>query len=201
MAGVRRPLYGVGINDADYDIYKYEYVNGKRVFAFRCPYYDRWAGLLQRCYSSKWHMKQPSYKDCEICDEWRVFSNFKAWMEKQDWEGKHLDKDLLVEGNKVYGPETCVFLPRVINNFIAGRIDNGGYKRGVFKRGLKFTVTITDPTGVEKRHVGTFDTEIEAHLAWKAAKHRIALRLIKSQQLKDTRVIEALKNRFHHVDR
>ena len=26
------------------------------------------------------------------------FSNFKRWMERQDFEGMHLDKDLLFEG-------------------------------------------------------------------------------------------------------
>ena len=42
---------------------------------------------------------------------------FKDWMENQDWEGNQLDKDLLFEGNKVYGPKTCVFVTRMVNNF------------------------------------------------------------------------------------
>lgn len=30
-----------------------------------------------------------------MADEWNTFSNFKNWMEKQNWEDKQLDKDII----------------------------------------------------------------------------------------------------------
>ena len=73
--------------------------------------------MLQRCYSESHLVRQPTYKGCSVCEEWLTFSNFKSWMEQQDWEGKQLDKDLLVYKNKIYSPETCVFVSSVINSF------------------------------------------------------------------------------------
>ena len=65
--------------------------------------------------------RRPAYKDVVVRQEWLTFSNFKRWMEKQDWEGKQLDKDIIVLGNKVYSPETCAFVLGVTNGFITAR--------------------------------------------------------------------------------
>ena len=113
MVKPKRLVYGVGINDADYVVQKWEtigYVNGKQKqkLIWICPYYSAWKSMLKRCYSSKYQDKRPTYKGCSVSDEWLTFSVFKVWMEKQDWEGKQLDKDLLFEGNKIYSADTCV---------------------------------------------------------------------------------------------
>lgn len=49
-----------------------------------------------------------------------------------NWEGRALDKDFLVEGNKVYSPSTCVFLPSKLNTFIITR----GNARGQYPLGV-----------------------------------------------------------------
>lgn len=105
---MKRLIYGVGINDS-----KSTYIEGKR-----CKYYVTWKSMLQRCYSLKYKNKNPTYANCSVCDEWLTFSNFKAWMVKQNWEGKDLDKDILIEGNKIYSPETCFFISRRINTLL-----------------------------------------------------------------------------------
>lgn len=109
-----KKVCGVGINDADYATQGRDKITGKRWW---CPYYSRWHSMIKRCYSEKYQEKNPTYKGCAVCEEWLYFSNFKRWVEEQDWKGKHLDKDFLVEGNKVYGPDTCVFMDGSLNTF------------------------------------------------------------------------------------
>jgi hypothetical protein len=114
----RKPAYGIGINDADYAVSTE--VNGKRV---TCPFYRAWHNMLKRCYSEASHAVQPTYKECGVCDEWLIFSRFRSWMEKQDWRGKELDKDILRPGNKVYSPDNCMFVTRQINSLLHVRGD------------------------------------------------------------------------------
>lgn len=97
----RNLIYGVSVNDADYRLRKeilIEYKNGKQKYGiiWVCPFLKCWQQMLQRCYSDKYKKQQPSYVGCSVCEEWLTFSNFKRWMEQQDYEGKALDKDLLV---------------------------------------------------------------------------------------------------------
>jgi hypothetical protein len=40
-------------------------------------------------------------------------------MMEQDWEGKALDKDIIKEGNKEYGPETCRYVTQTTNSTLA----------------------------------------------------------------------------------
>lgn len=77
--------------------------------------YYKWKNMIQRCYDKKVHKKyKPEYKDKSVCEEWLNYSNFKIWFDEHYVPRKNnqidLDKDLLVQGNKVYSPETCVFL-------------------------------------------------------------------------------------------
>ena len=108
--------FGVGINDADYPVNPV--VNGKRKI---CPFYNVWSNMIRRCYMDDKNRRpqETSYIGCSVVDEWHKFSNFKRWMEKQDWKNNQLDKDLKVPGNKVYGPDTCVFIPKSINTLIS----------------------------------------------------------------------------------
>ena len=51
--------------------------------------------MLQRCYSPKNHAKNPTYIGCYVAKEWLTFSNFKAWMGSQQWQGMELDKGVI----------------------------------------------------------------------------------------------------------
>ena len=130
MSKSRKLVSGVGINDVDYEVQKPQVFLG-RLYK-KCPFYDKWQAMLWRCYSKKSLYKHPSYKDCLVCSEWLKLSNFKSWMETQDWEGRHLDKDLLVPGNKLYSPDTCCFISIRLNSFITEpNVGNNGLPAGV----------------------------------------------------------------------
>ena len=123
-------IEGWGINDADYVVKVQEdfYVNGsrKRKLLWECPYYKVWKSMIQRVKSLNFRNKRPTYEGCTVCEEWKHFSKFKAWMETQDWEGRHLDKDLLIKGNRLYSANTCLFVKPLTNTFINEQPRKGG---------------------------------------------------------------------------
>lgn len=140
---------------------------------------------------------RPTYIGCQVCDEWKVFSNFKAWMEQQDWEGKELDKDLLFSGNKTYSPETCVFVSSAVNNFI---LDNGRC-RGDWPIGVsfnkekrKFEARCSNPFTKKFENLGYFSCPQDAHKAWALRKRQLAVILAGMQS--EEKISTALKNRY-----
>ena len=125
--GQRKPVYGVGINDADYVT---GYMDGGRLN--QCPYYRVWINMFVRCYSDSFHKKSHTYKGCSVSLEWIKFSAFKEWMKLSDWKGMHLDKDLLYPNNRVYGPDECIFVTPHINSLITdSKAARGAYPIGV----------------------------------------------------------------------
>lgn len=99
----RTGICGFGINDSVISTS----INGKKIKS-----YALWKSVITRCFKCK------SYSDCSVCDEWKYFSNFKKWFDLNYIDGYELDKDLLVKGNKVYGPNTCCFIPKEINKLL-----------------------------------------------------------------------------------
>jgi hypothetical protein len=83
--------------------------------------YKNWKNMMSRCYCEAVHENYPEYRDCEICEEWKNFSNFKLWYEENVFPLKTLetrleiDKDILFKGNKIYSPDTVSLVPDVIN--------------------------------------------------------------------------------------
>jgi len=197
-----RLVFGVGINDADYVVKKWEtvgYVNGvrKQKLAWVCPYYRTWVDMLQRCYSAKFHERQPTYKGCSVSEEWLTFSNFRSWMEVQDFEGMHLDKDLLFEGNKVYSAETCVFVTSMVNTFTTDcGASRGEWPIGVnwHKRVGKFQSRCSNPLTKKRENLGYFTCVVEAHQTWLNRKLELA-HLVAAEQT-DKRVAKALIERY-----
>lgn len=123
----RRLVHGVGVNDSVYNVRVS--VKGKLLM---CPFYMVWTGMLERCYSSRFHKDHPTYSECYVCEDWLKFSVFKEWMSQHEWEGMHLDKDIKISGNKVYSPSTCMFVHQQINKLL---IDCGA-RRGKFPTGV-----------------------------------------------------------------
>lgn len=203
----RKLVCGVGINDSDYAVQKFEtigYVNGKQKqkLVWACPFYRTWRDMINRCYSIKLQERYLTYKGCSVTDEWLTFSNFRAWMVTQDFEGKQLDKDLLIESNKVYSPETCVFVSGVVNSFTPDRgASRGGFLIGVCwnKPAGKFQSNCRNPFTKKLEHLGLFTCEQEAHVAWLKRKLELAHELAAIQT--DSRVAESLINRYSNYTR
>jgi hypothetical protein len=198
-------VYGVGVNDAEYVVTKKEtisYFDGKqkRKLVWACPYYSRWTAMLSRCYSKKLQVKFPTYIGCTVHRDWLYLSNFTKWVDQQpnrDWINCNLDKDFILEGNKIYSPDTCVFINSRVNVFIIDRsASRGNYLIGVYwnKKDKKFMAHCRDPFKINSAYVGSFDTELEAHLAWKVRKHEYSLRLADLQT--DERVAEVLRTKY-----
>lgn len=185
-------VQGVGINDADYTVQ--HLLNGKVVF---CPFYRAWLNMLHRCYCPKFLSRNPTYLGCTVISEWLTFSSFRAWMVKQDWVGKHLDKDILISGNKIYSPETCVFIDSGINKFLVDRsLHRGEWPLGVYfePRTNKFRACCKNPFTKKNVKLGRFTSPEQAHEAWKQRKHELACQL--AEQQSDKRVAEALRTRY-----
>lgn len=90
------------------------YENGKRKKS-----YSVWQSMLTRCYSEKYQVQKPTYRGCTVCKEWHNFSVFEQWFNDNYIEGYELDKDSIVENNKVYSPSTCLFISRRDNTIKA----------------------------------------------------------------------------------
>ena len=190
-----RLVQGIGVNDADYITEKR--VNKKTIWF--CPFYQKWKDMLKRCYSENYQRKYSTYKGCTVCNEWLTFSNFKAWMETQDWQGNQLDKDILFEGNKLYSPETCVFVDSSVNSFLldcAAR--RGEYPIGVHwdKRINKYVAQVR--VNNKRKHLGCFNDPNDAYLTWLKAKQEALLILI--EDVEDQRIVDALLKRYRQDD-
>jgi len=201
MRKKEKKVYGIGVNDSPDPVYRKEKVKGKWRNAWVCPYYDVWQGMLKRCYSEVALKRRPTYQGCSVCPEWVYFMTFKAWMMTQDFEGKQLDKDILIEGNKVYSPETCRFVTGAVNKFLTDRgAARGEWPIGVIWNGTssKFRARCRNPFTKKSEHLGYFDCPQAAHEAWRKRKHEIACALADLQD--DPLMAKALRERFLKKD-
>jgi hypothetical protein len=131
--------------------------------------------MLERSYSKNIKDVQPSYKNVTVCEEWHNFQNFAQCFEEnynpEYMHGWHLDKDILVKGNKVYSPETCCFVPHEVNTlFTKKNVNRGEYPIGVTnsKWGLRAYVSINN----KSTDLGSYRTPEEAFQAYKTAKEQ-----------------------------
>jgi len=182
-------IQGVGINDSNVNV-----TEGRK----NIKEYRLWSAMLQRCYSPVFHEKRNSYSDCLVSENFKSYSYFYEWCQKQigfDKEDYHLDKDIMVKGNKLYSEDTCCFVPRDINVLFTNRKAlRGKYLLGASlqKRTGKFQASCKDGTG-KLKYLGVFPTQEQAFAAYKAFKESIVKRLAdKYKSLIDDRVYQAL---------
>ena len=183
---VRKKIFGVGVNDSK------DSISNKRE---KEKSYELWKAMLTRCYSKK--SVGTSYEKCNVCDSWLYYSNFKAWFDENYKEGYHLDKDILVKGNKIYSPTTCCCVPPEINTLMTKHnATRGNLPIGVSKCNQEKYRAIVRICGKYKQ-IGTFDTPEEAFQAYKQEKEthikEMAKRYFNDKKITDS-VYNALMN-------
>jgi hypothetical protein len=170
-------------NPYDRSVYGVGYVGeGKYKATINCEQtkqYSVWVSMLSRCYNEKLHNRQPAYKDCTVCKEWHNFQTFAAWFDENYYEVNeqrvHLDKDILVKGNKIYSPETCLFVPQNINClFTKSDRSRGKLPVGVNfnKINKKYQASCNDGTGFQIK-LSLHYTPEEAFIVYKNFKENL----------------------------
>jgi len=77
------------------------------------PLYSIWESMMSRCHGS--HHSNKHYKDrgIKVCDEWRLFENFRKWAYNNNYKpGLTIDR-INIDGD--YEPNNCEFVTRSEN--------------------------------------------------------------------------------------
>ena len=203
---IKPSVFGVGINDVPTPTQKFESLSvggkSKNKLIWICKYYRKWKDMLKRCY---YQTTFKTYEDCYVCEDWLRFSAFKDWCILQedlysiDIADMHLDKDLLVVGNKCYSPEYCMFLHSKINTFILdSKAARGDQPLGVNlnKNKTKYEAYCRYPLNRRQTYLGVYPTPAEAHEAWRECKHKYAKLLVRELEIRDDRVVNILTTKY-----
>ena len=148
--------------------------------------YSVWSSMIKRCYTQKQNIKQISYVGCEVCEEWHNFQNFAKWYEenyyKVEGQRMHLDKDILYKNNKIYSPQTCIFVPERINTLFV----NCTKSRGEYPVGVTYNkdndmfharCRVLEGEKSKTKHIGYYNTSFEAFISYKKFKENYIKRI------------------------
>ena len=143
--------------------------------------YSTWYSMIERCYDEKYHEIRPTYINCEVDKDWLNFQKYGKWFSDNyyeiDNETMCLDKDILVKHNKIYSPETCIFVPQTINLLFTKRQNARGKSviGTTLKDGRYLTrCSLINPETSESKqeYLGRYDTQEEAFKVYKYYKER-----------------------------
>ena len=186
-------VYGFGFNDKSRPVN----VDGKIV-----KEYALWQDMLKRCFSEKYQTRCPTYKGCNVSDNFLNYSYFYDWCQEQIGFGKVdekgrgwcLDKDLLFVDNKTYSETACVFVPQEINVFFTDRGNaRGEYPLGVYFDKVSGKFRAQCAVNGKRQHLGYFNTPQEAFNAYKPFKEALCKQLaLKWQHEIDSRLFHAM---------
>ena len=97
--------------------------------------YQKWKGMLQRCYDQEFQKKHPTYIGCSVDSRWHNFQAFAKWFYKYyptNGNRYELDKDIRFKDNKIYSSYTCMFILARLNLFMTNiKADNTSGYTGV----------------------------------------------------------------------
>lgn len=176
---------------------------GSKGFDYITKAYRLWRSMVSRCDPiGSVQKRSTTYVGCTMSESFKDFQFFAAWCNAQIGYGDmgfELDKDILIQGNKVYSEYVCVFVPSSLNLFLTSCLKTRGpLPQGVsyHKQSGKFHARIR--VSGKMKHLGLFSSVTAASNAYKVAKQaeagRWADRLEANEYLVDKRVIERMRN-------
>lgn len=160
--------------------------------------YVHWSSMLTRSYYEGYHERFPTYIGCSVNEQWHNFQEFAEWCQWQQGHnmGYVLDKDVLFQGNKEYGPETCVFVPPELNSIIVTQVKPGkNVPAGIsFQNSCKKYIVSCAINGKNK-NLGRFTCPDEAFKVYKSFKEDLVKeRAEKYKDTLDVRAYQAFMN-------
>lgn len=176
-------VHGVGLNDSETAV-------STEKGLIKLKSYTVWCNMMRRCYKPQKHEKA-NYVGCSVSEDWLRYSNFKQFYDDNYFEGSQLDKDIIEQHNRIYSPDTCIFVSPKVNVFFTT-------KRGSNMTGVSLTskgrYQVQIKTNYKAKSLGVFDTRAEAYKQWRIAKHEKAVELASTQTNKH--IINALLTRW-----
>ncbi|MNC00079.1 hypothetical protein D3C75_473970 [compost metagenome] len=168
-----------------------------KIGGVRTTPYAKWLKMIDRCNpDGEAQTRQHTYIGCTIHPDFIKYQDFAEWLVNQpgslDW---HLDKDLIVPGNKVYGPDTCALVPREINTLFLG--GNGSLMLGVVKKLKRYVAKMANCGN--HIYIGSYATELEAHVAYRLAKANVIECRIAEYPDIDCRILKVLNDECKHL--
>lgn len=188
-------LYGVG-----YDSAERRKACGMPYHEKTCRSHRRWVDMLNRCYRSG----ASAYIGCTVCPKWHDFQEFADWFVNQPYaleEDMELDKDVLDPLNKVYSPEFCSLVPRVINQiFRDTRSQRGKLPIGVTVASREEGFISRLSMYGKSVYLGKCHSIVEAFEVYKAAHRKYCNELAdRYERSIDARVVERLRSYTRHI--
>lgn len=177
--------------------------------------YMSWKNLMSRVNNSGKgnFLRNPSYADVSVSEDWLLFENFSNWFCNNKYYGStdalgkiyHLDKDWKIPKNKRYSPESCLILPRAVNNFLNfSRVVCPKGFIGAFYREEDFVWQSSIKNGITNKveWLGQYKDAETAHIRWKHRKIEIAHELSQLYTEKEVEpiVLHKLENFGDYID-
>lgn len=142
--------------------------------------YDLYRDMIKRIYNPRNIYEINSYDKSLLDNRWFTYENFLNWVFNDKGNNFHyyynLDKDLIKPGNKIYGPDTCIFLPDHLNKAISINKTTLNLSQGVIKNKdgkRKYGAVIRSNFFNLKHDFNLTFSEAESFLKYAAAKHYI----------------------------
>lgn len=159
--------------------------------------YNNWFAMFNRCYNPL-NNRCRSYENVTVNDEWHNYQVFAKWFydnyDPLTMQGWHLDKDLLIPGNREYSSKACCFIPNEVNViFKTNNQSLTNLPRGAQPKDGKFQSSI-QKFG-QQIYLGFFETPEEAHQVYMEAKKEYLIEVSeKWRGVLSDKVCDAIKN-------